>query len=360
LAVGGVSWLAGINSGKLFLDWHGTARIAFPAAMTALWLVFVACAWIRRNEPGLGPRYRLAIVLTLATVPPAIYWASSRTVYPSVNPDSGGATGASLLGSTLGIVAIFGLLPVLLGLPPKVSTGSDRSVAGVADPGGFGGKSASPGFSVQRIVKLYWWAWIASMIEYAVIHHGHVSHHTVSQVLGLATLFLWVPLSWHYFGSFAWTPTARRWLAAAFVWWVCLIASGWATFLPGISERLKFTHALVGHAHLAMAGLVSSVHLALLDQWQPRLPIRNGFLTWQIATGAHVVSLLVLGSLEADRAGALWRSEQWTQLLLGVRGIAGGLMLFVAWRWWLATRRACPQVDLTQDQPTPAAPPRCP
>ena len=39
LAVGTYSWLSGYSSGKLFLDWSGYARVLFPLAMLALWLL---------------------------------------------------------------------------------------------------------------------------------------------------------------------------------------------------------------------------------------------------------------------------------------------------------------------------------
>ena len=41
LAVGALSWLSGHSSGKLFLDWSGYARILFPAALLALWLLLL-------------------------------------------------------------------------------------------------------------------------------------------------------------------------------------------------------------------------------------------------------------------------------------------------------------------------------
>lgn len=52
--------------------------------------------------------------------------------------------------------------------------------------------------------------------------------------------------------------------------------SGWLTFLPGIPERLKFTNGLVAHAHLAMAGVVTSVNGMILNQLDPARPLRRG------------------------------------------------------------------------------------
>ena len=39
LALGGLAWLSGTSSGKLFLEWGGWARPLLPLALIALWLV---------------------------------------------------------------------------------------------------------------------------------------------------------------------------------------------------------------------------------------------------------------------------------------------------------------------------------
>ena len=51
LAFGCVSWLGGEASGKLFLDWTGAARIAFPVALCVLWAVLAHHAF-RRLRTG--------------------------------------------------------------------------------------------------------------------------------------------------------------------------------------------------------------------------------------------------------------------------------------------------------------------
>ena len=128
LALGSVSWLAGGSSGKLFLEWSGAARVALPVAMAMLWLS-LARGWLaqRRSFSGRGvvlPAGRPggltspALLLALLPVPAILYWASGPGVYPPFNPDSGGATGSSLLGSSLGIVAV---LAYLLVLPPLMA-----------------------------------------------------------------------------------------------------------------------------------------------------------------------------------------------------------------------------------------------
>jgi cytochrome c oxidase cbb3-type subunit 1 len=310
LALGCVSWLSGYQSGKLFLEWHAWAHPLLPLAMLGLWLTLVRETWIRRGDAGPGRLARAAGLVLLAPVPLAIWWASARTAFPPVNPHSGGATGTSLLGSTLAIVALFALLPHLLGV------GLHPARAGGA----------------RRQGRLFWSAWGLSLVLTAAMGHGDVSHHRVSQIAGLATLALWVPLGIRQARLYAWRAATVRWLAAAAVWWLLLVSTGWITFLPGVSERLKFTHALVAHAHLAMAGFVSSMLLAVLQESGPRL--FRGFWAWQLATVLHIGALAVLGVLETG-TGDLFRAEPWTDRLLALRLAAGAVMAFTS-LWWCA------------------------
>lgn len=89
LAVGCLSWLAGESSGKPFLEWRGAGRWALVAAMALL---------------------AVALVAALIAIPAVTWWVTNPEVYPAYNPDSGGATGGSLLGSSLALVvgATFG------------------------------------------------------------------------------------------------------------------------------------------------------------------------------------------------------------------------------------------------------------
>lgn len=311
---GGVSWLSGHNSGKLFLEWSGPASLALPAAMSLLWFSLAVSAWRDRRTHRLATGFRFAALLLLAAVPASLAWASGPGVYPAVNPDSGGATGTSLLGSTLGIVAVFGAVPRLLRVR--------------FEPG------RSP-------FLLYWAMFAAGLVVFAAANHHAVSHHRPAQIAALGSLVVWVPLAVGYFRSHRWTDAAKPWLLAAFVWWTLLIVSGWLTFLPGISERLKFTHALVGHAHLAMAGLVTSFHLAVLNELCPSRSLLRGFTAWQTACAVHVASLLVLGWTEAGHADALFRSEPVTQALLLVRLGAGVAMAGVSLAWFAQAAGAC-------------------
>lgn len=319
LAAGGVAWLGGQTSGKLFLDWHGWTRLVLPVAMLVLWTVLAAHAIWSRQRLRAGERVLRAALLTgLLAVPPLLYWAAGRDVYPAVNPDSGGATGAALLGSTLGVVSIFGLLPVMLRVPRA---------------------PASRRAWVSR--SGFFWGFLAlSVGAYASIDHGNASHHTSSQIVSLGLLLAWVPVVWLYGRGFTWGESARPWLHAAAGWWLLLVSTGWLTFLPGVSERLKFTDGLVAHAHLAMAGLVTSVNGAILHTLaRGRLRTSRGsFWLWQGGCAVHVLALLILGALEGEFAGALFRSAGWTQAIFAVRLAAGAAMGLASVQWLLETR----------------------
>ena len=310
LALGGVSWLAGRTSGKLFLDWTGLARPLLPAAMLVLWGVLGRALWRRWFEWTPRERWaRFALLALLAPVPHVLFWSMGREVYPAVNPDSGGATGAALLGSTLGIVTIFLLLPALLHVPAR-----------------------SAQFYVIR--KIAWGAWAVSWGVFAVVDHGHATHHALSQIAALGVLLAWVPLLAWFWLAHAWSDAAWPWLRAGIAWWALLVLSGWVDFLPGVSESQKFTHGLVAHAHLAMAGLVTAVNAVMLTTLRGRAAPRGVFALWQAGCVVHLVVLAALGAVEQERAADLFRSEAWTQAVFALR-LLGGAAMAAASAWWL-------------------------
>jgi cytochrome c oxidase cbb3-type subunit 1 len=313
LLLGAAGWLGGTVSGKLFLDWHGWTRPLLPAAMHVLWALLAAHTWWRWGAISRGGRVLRAVLLAgLLVVPTALYWAADRGGFPPVNPDSGGATGASLLGSTLGIVTIYLLLPALLGL----------------EPGGRGRRA------------LVGWALAGSWLVFALVDRGHASHHAPAQIAALGVLLAWIPLLPLGWGGFAWPAETRPWLRAAAGWWALLVLTGWLTFLPGLSERLKFTHALVAHAHLAMAGLVTSVNAAIVVTLSGRGAPRGVFAGWQTGCVLFVAAMLALGWGEAERAAELYRSEGGTQAWFALRLAGGVMMAGASVRWlWGAWRR---------------------
>ena len=197
-----------------------------------------ALAW--REPQNRSPGVRAAKLLGLALlllVPFVLYIASDPVIYPAVNPDTGGPTGASQLESTLVIVLILLLLPY--GLTRRRPGGGTWIMA----------------------------SWIVLAVEALLclgLGRADVSHHRPAQFLSLASLLAWVPLVPAYFGAFDGRRTPGMWRWATMAWWAMLVPTGWAFFLPGILDRLKFTDGLVGHSILAMAGFVSSLLILIL------------------------------------------------------------------------------------------------
>lgn len=321
LTVGGFSWLNGNSSGKLFLDWSGFARIFFPLAILFLWLVLAiayAQAWREPdNRSVLVRSAKLVGLVVLLLVPFLLYIASNPAVYPAVNPDTGGPTGASQLESTLIVVLILLLLPY--GLTRRRATGRKWIVA----------------------------AWIILAVEGLLclgLGRADVSHHRPVQFISLASLMVWVPLVPAYFNAFDWPRSTRIWRMATLAWWAVLVPTGWAFFLPGILDRLKFTDGLVGHSILAMAGFVSSLLIlilaVLLGKDGDVFNSRWAFVAWHGGALAYVVLFFFAGWKEgADPTFTIVPSTA-RNVLYAVR-LGLGLAMTAASAEWLRqlTRR---------------------
>jgi cytochrome c oxidase cbb3-type subunit I len=276
LGVGVLTWLNGHSSGKLFLDWTGYSRILFPLAIAAVWFVL---AYSLRSQWRALPNSRfttkaakiLCLALLLA-VPVLIYVAASPTLYPPINPDTGGPTGASQLESTLVVVAILLLLPFgLTGLKVRRSW--------------------------QTVTA--WTVFAAEAILCLGLGRADVSHHRPIQYISLASLLVWLPLTPAYYSAFEWHPNTRRWRIAFLFWWSILVPTGWCLFLPGVLDHFKFTDGLVGHSLLAMAGFTTSLLIFVMvqllgdDGW-----IFNGtlsFYVWQSSVLAYVLLMTYSG-----------------------------------------------------------------
>ena len=309
LAIGSVSWLTGHSSGKLFLDWIGYPRILFPLAMLALWLLLAVSLRVS------GPQHRAFRIVGLAlllVVPFLLYIASNPALYPPVNPDTGGPTGASQLESTLVIIAVLLLLP--FGLTERKS---------------------------QRRWPLptAWIIFAAETLLCLGLGRADVSHHRPIQWISLGSLLVWIPLTPAYFCEFQWHKNTRLWRIAFLSWWSVLIPTGWALFLPGVLDHFKFTDGLVGHSLLAMAGFVSSLLIFVMvqlmgdDGW-----IFNGtwsFYTWQASALAYVLIMFYAGWREGSDPsfsivpGLLRNAIYTARLLLGVLLFAASLDWFV-------------------------------
>jgi cytochrome c oxidase cbb3-type subunit 1 len=276
LGIGSLSWLSGHSSGKLFLDWTGYARVLFPLAMLALWALLTLSfirGWNCALNRTLGARCaRILGLALLLAVPFTIYIASGPSIYPPVNPSTGGPTGASQLESTLVIVAILLMLPF--------------------------------GLTTSKAARLGWIraSWAVLFLECllcASLGRADVSHHRPAQFLSLGSLLVWLPLTPAYYAAFAWRPETRRWRNAFLCWWSALIVTGWVLFLPGILDHFKFTDGLVGHSLLAMAGFVSSllifVMVQLLEEDAWIFNRTRSFYGWNLAVVGYVVLMSAAG-----------------------------------------------------------------
>lgn len=331
LAVGVTSWLAGGSSGKLFLDWSGPARVFWALSLGVLAVVLaVGYGHLVRSRARSGGRLLFdgLLLLVLLSVPVVLTWAASPRIYPSINPGSGGATGGSLLGSTLGIVAILVMLPVALGL---TSTDVDRA-----------------GRATRRNSLLL----AVHFLAFGLLDHGDRSHHEPIQILALASLAPWVPLLVSQLRRYRWPSTSGRWLVSLGVWGAVLWLDGFVTFLPGVLEGLKFTNGLVAHAHLAMAGLATSLMVVVLQVLAAQAGTadvfagRRAFALWHGGVAAMLGVLLVLGFFEAADPRLLFGPSTWVDTLYTLRLLAGVAMGWASLEWlaaalapWRATRR---------------------
>lgn len=319
LAFGVLSWLAGSTSGKLFMEWTGPSRIAITLSLTYLALVLAASFVKRLRDADQTESSRYATVakgvflLLLWSVPPVMYWSANPAHYPPINPDSGGATGGSLLGSTLGIVAIIWVSPLVMRLQRK---------------GGW--------MPVRATLALL----IAHYAAFFLLDHGDHSHHERLQQIGLFSLLVWLPAFAYHFRAFTWPRQSKPWLMALCVWGSLLLATALFTFLPGILERWKFTNALVAHSHIAMAGMLTSFLVLILQGLDDAGPCSSAlsrplpFMLWHLGCLTHIGALMLLGTFEASHPGLLFQSECHVDFLYILR-LVGGLAMFSASMSWL-------------------------
>ena len=316
LAFGGFSWLTGHSSGKLFLDWTGYARILFPLAITAVWLL-LAYAFFRSlaasyqsRRARLGKTLGLALLLL---VPILLYISASPNLYPPINPATGGPTGASQLESTLVIIAILLLLP--FGLTHRKHP---RSGA----------------------ILISWMIFAAESLLCLGLGRADVSNHRPTQYIALGSLLIWIPLIPAYFAAFAWHPNTRRWRIAFLVWWAVLVPTGWALFLPAVLDHFKFTDGLVGHSLLAMAGFVTALLIFVLVQllgeggW-----IFNrtwSFYMWNLAVLAYVLLMFTAGWREGSDPAFTIIPGIARNLIYTGRLLVGILMFLASAEWLVA------------------------
>jgi cytochrome c oxidase cbb3-type subunit 1 len=309
LMVGSAFWLSGQTTGKIFLDWSGGSLLALMLAQGLLWWV-LAAAWSRHRKAWPKPK-RIATafgLLMLAGVPWMLAQAASPSTYPPFDKTTGGPTGASLLGSTLSVVALLLILPATLGLK----------------------RVTSPR-------RWLWWVFVAEFVTFIALEAKGGSHFTLPQIIGLGLLLpwlVWIPSEWK---RFEWPERSVFWKRSMLVWWGVLILAGWLEFLPGVLDRMKFTNGLVAHAHLAMAGFTSSfglLLLTLLGGEKTSLSLARGGRLWNGAVGLHVLVLMICGWLEGGSYSWIEGHPFWREAAFFIRFLCGLIMLCIAAFWW--------------------------
>lgn len=311
LGAGAFSWLGGGSSGKIFLDWRDGPLLAFVAALCFLWIV-LAAAWTRASHRWTSARRWLSLggLLLLAVVPWGMYLASSPELYPPVDRSTGGPTGASLLGSTLVVVGLLLLLPRACGLEAK-----------------------RPGIPWKTLGFF-----AASWITFGIAESLGGTHADALQIIALGLLLPWPWLVLADWRNFRWPHKPHGWRITTLLWWGLLVVTGFLAFLPDILDRLKFTHGLVAHSHLAMAGFTTSFCALLLRLQGERFGRLGSAIAWNVAAFTMVVVLAATGW--AESADLAWMAEApaWRTAALAVRALCGLVMLAASVHWFLTWR----------------------
>ncbi len=328
LLFGTISWLAGHSSGKIFLEWTGAARLLWVLSLgflaLTLWDGFgrQLAARPKPSNNGPGPwtwAAKVALLVALSAVPIVLFVAASPTIYPPINPQSGGPTGGSLMGSALGLVVIIFAYPYLLGHRPN-------------DGGRLGRRTGA--------LLIGHFAW------FLALDHGNHTHLEWLQLASLASVAIWWPLLVRHLRRFDLAATGRAWLSAFALWGAFLIATGIIAFLPTVLERVKFTHVLVAHAHVAMAGMVTCFDVLLLEGLNRGTRLaglfreRTAWMLWHGGTVLMVVALIAVGALEAIHPDILFTEQPTVGWLYALRWVGGAAMLAASWRWLAAALAA--------------------
>ncbi len=314
LAAGAASWLGGRTSGKLFLDWTGPAAVLFAGAQlgVAALLARGLAGSVRRQGWSRSHVARALLLALLLAVPALLVAASDGRVYPPIDPVSGGPTGTSLLGSSLGLVALLLAVPRLLRLT-EVAAGRGRWLA--------------PG------------VWLLHAALFVGLDHVDRPNGDPRELLALGSVVIWAWLLPREAARFLWPPGSRKWLRALAAWGLLLLASGLLSFAPGVLDRVKFGEGLVAHAHVAMAGFASAFVMLvlhrLLDRGDRRatLTAPEPFALWQGGLALQIAALAALGALEAIDPAARLRGGGTLDALLALRWVGGAAMLAATIGW---------------------------
>ena len=324
LLAGSISWMLGQSSGKIFLEWQGFARVLFCFNLLGLWTA-LSVRFVRvRNFLSRAQLLRLCGLIVLAAVIPTWFWASSTSVYPAVNPDSGGPTAGSLLGSTLFVV-------LLLIIAAKI----------------FGTSLSGKWLRICGMMLAF------DLAIFGMFGSGNNTHRSLFQVALLAALLPWPALLVSYFRRSQLPPASHGWLKSTLGWFALLTFTGWLSFLPKVLDSWKFTNGLVAHSHLAMAGFVTCFNFFILtslgEQFSPR-----SRRWWNLATFTYVVLMWIAGTLEASNPGFTIIPTLGRTLLYAGRAAVGAVMLVISIIWWRSSLRAVCSEALVSQMTLPA------
>lgn len=322
LIIGGASWLAGYSSGKIFLEWTGVSASVLEFTFFSLWVV-LTYSYLTKNcrarESWSLLLLKIPLLVLLGSLPFVFHYALNQKVYPAINPTSGGPTGASLLGSTLGLILIFGCLP---GLLPKA-------------------------LKFHKSMFVFALLLITHLVVFSLMDHGHVTNLSQEQYLGLGSLLLWIPIIFWYYRKFDWPTGSRLWLISFAFWGSLLTISATFMFLPGKLEYVKFTSLLVAHSHLAMAGMLTAISMLILfllgnqnssQVTQHKYLIQNFyFYLWNMALAIHLGALIGLGYIENTSLASSFRNDFNSQAFDLLRIIAGLLMTYCSVYWFISS-----------------------
>jgi cytochrome c oxidase cbb3-type subunit 1 len=301
------------------MEWRGGARWLLSANMLYLAGV-ILLQLIREPDPKRWPKIgKWALWLTLLPVPFVMYLGANPALFPPVNPDSGGATGGSLLVSSLGAITIMWLTPFLLSLSHRVT---------------------------RKQVITYLLIQGAHYGFFFTLDHGDQSHYLISQILSLVSLGIWIPLLVYHFRKFEWPQASRTWLWSFALWGAFLVLSANIMFAPGLLDKWKFTNFLVGHTHAAMAGMLSSFNLLVLitlnrnSALAQSLGRKTLFWTWNLGVALHVAILKIFGMIEGNHPDWLTTRPDVVNIAYSLRFLSGLLMFVVGAMWLLGCLQA--------------------
>lgn len=327
LLAGGYSWLTGNSSGKIFLEWHDIYGRILEATFFLLWAILSIsyCKQQCKIRDNLAILILKLILLTvLGALPLLFHYALDRSVYPAINPTSGGPTGTSLLGSTLGLIIIFGCLPALL-------------------------KGALIHY---KAMLLFAFLLIIHFIIFSMMDHGHVTNLTMTQYLGLGSLVVWIPIIYWYYSRFEWPSGSRIWILSFSFWGSLLTLSATFMFLPGQLEYVKFTSFLVAHSHIAMAGMLTAICMLILTLLS-KLDLTKAnesnclsnkpiFYLWNFSLALHLLTLIGLGIIENISPANSFRADIESHTLDIVRFCSGLLMTSCSVFWLSGSIKSLP------------------